>query len=63
MTKQELKQAIERATAALDRLEKALDDGDNRKVGAMLYELRHELKIIKQNQTYSTTGDNDDEGI
>ncbi len=41
---QQLQEAIERAIQALEELEKALDEGDNRKVGARLYELRHALR-------------------
>ncbi len=41
---QQLQEAIERAILLLEQLEAALDEGDNRKVGARLYELRHALR-------------------
>lgn len=39
-----LQDAIERALQAFEELEKAIDSGDNRKIGACLYELRQALK-------------------
>lgn len=39
-----LQQIIERATQALEELEQAIDAGDNRKIGARLYELRRALQ-------------------
>ena len=39
-----LQQALDRALQALEKLEQALKENDNRKIGAALFELRHELK-------------------
>jgi len=44
MSLSKLQQAIENAIQALEKLEEAMDSGDNRRIGAVLYELRHALK-------------------
>ncbi len=44
MNLEKLQQAIERAIQTLEELEQALDAGDNRRVGARLYELHRALK-------------------
>jgi len=47
MDKPTLKQAAERATQALEALEKALDRNDQRAAGAALHELRRALDEIR----------------
>lgn len=44
MNIQKLQQALERAKAALEGLEQAIDAGDNQKIGARLYELHQALQ-------------------
>lgn len=48
MDKLKLSLTITAATQALDRLEQALDEGDQRKAGAALYEIRRELHLLKR---------------
>lgn len=43
-TLSKIQQAIENATSALERLETALDQNDQRKAGAALYELKQALQ-------------------
>lgn len=45
-THSDIRQAVESATSALERLEQAIDANDNRKIGAALYELRRELRTL-----------------
>ncbi|GEM_PF-5922911 len=40
-------EAVEQAVTALDELEAAIDEHDNRKIGARLYELRRALQALK----------------
>ncbi len=47
MNKQRLQQLTEAAILLLEQLEAALDAGDNRKIGARLYELRRQLNSIR----------------
>jgi hypothetical protein len=47
MNKQRLQQLIETAILLLEQLEAALDAGDNRKVGARMYELRRQLNVLR----------------
>ncbi len=47
MNKQRLQQLIEAAILLLEQLEAALDAGDNRKIGARLYELRRQLNSLR----------------
>ncbi len=47
MNKQRLQQLIETAILLLEQLEAALDAGDNRKIGARLYELRRQLNVLR----------------
>ena len=47
MSIQDIAQAIERAIQLLEELEQVIDSGDNRAIGARLYELRRELKTIQ----------------
>jgi len=43
-TLKQIQEALERAIQALEKLEEAIDAGDNRKIGARLYELRQALQ-------------------
>ena len=47
MSIQDIAQAIDRALQALERLEQAIDAGNNIQIGAALYELRRELTALK----------------
>ncbi len=47
MNKQRLQQLTEAAILLLEQLEAALDAGDNRKIGARLYELRRQLNVLR----------------
>ena len=50
-----IQEALARAMQALESLEAAIDAGDNRKIGACLYELRQALKEADR-EAHQTTG-------
>ena len=47
MNKEKLKQMIEAAILLLEQLEAAIAQNNQRQIGARLYELRHELNLIR----------------
>ncbi len=47
MNRERLKLTVNAAILLLEKLEAALDAGDNRQIGARLYELRRELHILR----------------
>ena len=51
MNRAKLQEAIERASAALEELEQALDAHDYRKIGASLYKLRQALQEAQREVT------------
>jgi hypothetical protein len=45
-TLKKIQDGIEQAVTALEDLEQAIDSGDNRRIGARLYELRRVLQAV-----------------